>query len=763
MTSAGHALSGYIAFRAFFDTGWIRLPRKGALLTLCLVLPILPDLDFISFYFGIPYESPFGHRGISHSIGAGFFVAVALAALFKARGWIAAPERNFSRLTLFFTLLWFSHPILDTITDGGKGCMLFFPFSQSRVVAPARFVPVSPVVTGHYLKRLPTLGDEPTAIASADSRRKQLARDEHSHLFLLRSLVGAAPSWKWVEPLWILGIIGSEALVLIAVWTGIVVFRRARLRFSSVAERLPSSSKRRAAIGAALIAFAALIALSRVDQLSGSGTKQTLITLPDSNGTPIWRVEPVGRAAISVRALLIHGSRCSAEMMLPLARTLARNGIITFAVELPGHALSPSVLSGGSSCQLCSAAPDSCREDVRRQLQDAVFQNYTYLTQAKLLYPAQTIVIGHCAGGTIAGDLLNSRPLQLAPFTAVNIDGVPRSINERGNILVLASEGGTPVVERARPDNLAPGSFQTRTARKTVQLNESHLVMIYSKRVHLEILRWTKSAFRLTQPINPPPGNTDPSPFIALLTLSAFLLVYFSLPVIAPAVTDRETPSNSWSWRKLANLGFSGGAASAVLRYGGDNVYPIPQLSLVGPGFVFFLFATGIFATLGNRIFFRSKPQEKGSSKNGLWTALLIPIATFLLIYFTAGAYASRTSFHLQFTPLRLSLFVLYALMLLPITTAIQRVISIDARDSLSVVKRFGCIAIVWWTLFALFGLFCRDCAFSRDLGELKLLIITFELGGVLLFQRLGHRVAPAAFTALMLGWFVSTAYPVVI
>jgi inner membrane protein len=48
------------------------------LLALGVVLSVLPDVDAVGFRLGIPYASPFGHRGFTHSIA---FAALA-AALF---------------------------------------------------------------------------------------------------------------------------------------------------------------------------------------------------------------------------------------------------------------------------------------------------------------------------------------------------------------------------------------------------------------------------------------------------------------------------------------------------------------------------------------------------------------------------------------------------------------------------------------------------------------------------------------------------------
>ncbi len=38
-----------------------------------------------------------------------------------------------------------SHPLLDTLTDGGLGCALLWPFSNERFFAPWTPLPVAPI------------------------------------------------------------------------------------------------------------------------------------------------------------------------------------------------------------------------------------------------------------------------------------------------------------------------------------------------------------------------------------------------------------------------------------------------------------------------------------------------------------------------------------------------------------------------------------------------------------------------------------------
>jgi inner membrane protein len=119
----------------------------GRLLLAGMIASDLPDLDVIAFRFGIPYASPFGHRGFSHSIA--FAIIVALLGTFAARWFQASPGVVFGYLFLAAA----SHGILDCFTNGGLGIALFWPFSSERYFAPFQPIEVSPLGVGNFLSR----------------------------------------------------------------------------------------------------------------------------------------------------------------------------------------------------------------------------------------------------------------------------------------------------------------------------------------------------------------------------------------------------------------------------------------------------------------------------------------------------------------------------------------------------------------------------------------------------------------------------------
>src|SRR5687768_13145755 len=80
---------------------------------LTAVCAIIPDADVIGSVFGIPFVSMFGHRGFTHSILFAF-VFGSLVAFFAQK--YLQTGLTFARLMIYFSLVTFSHPLLDMLT-----------------------------------------------------------------------------------------------------------------------------------------------------------------------------------------------------------------------------------------------------------------------------------------------------------------------------------------------------------------------------------------------------------------------------------------------------------------------------------------------------------------------------------------------------------------------------------------------------------------------------------------------------------------------
>jgi len=135
MASIGHIAVGMAASRARERAG----EPQWRSAVLWAALSMLPDADVIGLPLGVAYASPWGHRGATHSLvfAAAVGLAIGLAARWRGRSALATG--------LLATAVLASHGLLDTLTNGGLGCALLWPFDLTRYFAPWRPIPVSPI------------------------------------------------------------------------------------------------------------------------------------------------------------------------------------------------------------------------------------------------------------------------------------------------------------------------------------------------------------------------------------------------------------------------------------------------------------------------------------------------------------------------------------------------------------------------------------------------------------------------------------------
>ena len=146
MASALSHAATALAIGAYFDRK--RVPRK--VLLAGMVLAIVPDLDAIGYWLGIPGGSLLGHRGLTHSLAFAL-----IGGLGAAWVWSRDRARSGSRASLgvYFTLVLVSHGCLDALTNGGAGVAFLSPFSTHRYFFPFRPIQVSPIGIGVFNAR----------------------------------------------------------------------------------------------------------------------------------------------------------------------------------------------------------------------------------------------------------------------------------------------------------------------------------------------------------------------------------------------------------------------------------------------------------------------------------------------------------------------------------------------------------------------------------------------------------------------------------
>jgi inner membrane protein len=105
------------------------------------LLAMLPDIDAVGYWLGVPTSALLGHRGLTHSIAFALVAGLVAALLMRRR----VPEQAVSRVALCLVAALLSHGLLDACTDGGPGIAFFAPFSNARYFFPWRPIAVSPI------------------------------------------------------------------------------------------------------------------------------------------------------------------------------------------------------------------------------------------------------------------------------------------------------------------------------------------------------------------------------------------------------------------------------------------------------------------------------------------------------------------------------------------------------------------------------------------------------------------------------------------
>lgn len=121
-------------------------PRGLSPVKVALVLSavaVLPDVDVLAFRFGIPYERPLGHRGLTHSLA--FAAALGLITPILTFRELPRLTRAWWILALLSFLACALHGVLDAFTDAGRGVGFFIPFDDTRYFFPFRPLETSPV------------------------------------------------------------------------------------------------------------------------------------------------------------------------------------------------------------------------------------------------------------------------------------------------------------------------------------------------------------------------------------------------------------------------------------------------------------------------------------------------------------------------------------------------------------------------------------------------------------------------------------------
>ena len=186
MASIGHVAVGLAAGR--------RSARlQPSELLFWSALSLFPDIDVVGFLRGVPYGAAWGHRGATHSLAFAVIGGIVTGAAARISGLGARDSRSAARITVLATLVLASHGLLDSLTDGGLGAALLWPFSLKRFFAPWQPIPVAPIGPAFF-----TLEGATVALS-------ELALFLPLWLFAFRVRVRAPTIAVWIVLVWLIG------------------------------------------------------------------------------------------------------------------------------------------------------------------------------------------------------------------------------------------------------------------------------------------------------------------------------------------------------------------------------------------------------------------------------------------------------------------------------------------------------------------------------------------------------------------------------
>jgi inner membrane protein len=153
-TIISHSIAAFAIGKIF---AFQRMPaRFWILAALC---SMLPDVDVVSFAFGISYGDMLGHRGLTHSLAFALVLGFAVAWFIS----LTTPtlRRAWPLMVIIFFAVTASHGLLDAMTNGGLGIAFFAPFSNTRYFFPWRPIQVSPIgIDAFFSSPIPVLWSE---------------------------------------------------------------------------------------------------------------------------------------------------------------------------------------------------------------------------------------------------------------------------------------------------------------------------------------------------------------------------------------------------------------------------------------------------------------------------------------------------------------------------------------------------------------------------------------------------------------------------
>jgi pimeloyl-ACP methyl ester carboxylesterase len=463
--------------------------------------------------------------------------------------------------------------------------------------------------------------------------------------------------------------------------------------------------------------------------------KQIQLENSDRSTVSIFRNE--NRENPNIVAVLLHGKRCSAQLMAPLARVLAINGIKTYTFDFPGHGKSHFPMT--FRCDIPGLELPICHKN--RSDTDIGISVVQTLIDRQNLSNKKIIFIGHSfGGGRIGHSLMNSAELSNIDKALINLDGnVAGTIYRGPKLLTLHARTKQPSSDFG----------------EQIQLNISHFDMIINSEVAEIVLNWVNRNWKGAL------GNSERStafhlsiPVTAILILLTLIFMTYSL--ISKFGIDQPN-SDQIRISNFTILIFVSVASALIIRLGVESITFFKLQNTSESLYLIYLILLGLCYT--PIIFFVSKTELKMKNTKYFLKAISIGILAFLPLALFAAPYVDHYLFHASLSETRMLRWGAFSLSFYPLCFVTRR-LTISRTILQSYLLRLG----IWIFLLAVWFLLQPPRDINRpplgDLLQFFACLVIIELFAARLERKANSITSSAVFVSLALAWIAAVFYP---
>ncbi|MBK7845544.1 MAG: alpha/beta hydrolase [Bdellovibrionales bacterium] len=461
------------------------------------------------------------------------------------------------------------------------------------------------------------------------------------------------------------------------------------------------------------------------------------IQLENSDRSTVSVFRHENREIPNTVAILLHGKRCSAQLMAPLARVLAINGIKTYSFDFPGHGKSPVPMT--FRCNIPGLGLPICHKN--RSDIDIGISVVQSLIDQENLSNKKIIFIGHSfGGGRIGHSLMNSPQLSNLDKGLINLDGnVAGTIYRGPRLLTLHARTKQP----------------SSNFGEQIQLDISHFEMIINSKVVELILNWINENWRGTL------ENSEKStafhlsvPVTAVFILLTMIFMTYSL------ISELGSTQPFASRVRISDfiiLIFSSVASALAIRLGVESITFLKLHNTSESLYLIYFILLGLSST--TVILIVSKEKFRMQRFNYFLKAVSIGVLAFLPLALFAAPYVDHHLFHSSLSETRFLRWGAFSLFFYPLCFVTRR-LSISKTIFQSYLLRMG----IWIFLLTVWFLFQPPRDINRppigDLLQFSACLVIIEIFAARLERKSNSITSSAVFASLALAWIAAIFYP---